>query len=719
MPKQQAVFSSFAAGEISPLLLGRPDITAYKNGARRLLNMISTSHGPAQRRVGSKLLAWDSASLSRIIDARLFPMSISKSLGIYVGVFLHEDGTTTISPFTLEGGLLGIDIERVRNGTFERGGYLWSDNSLDGGDVTFQDGVATMIPGLSGTGRDTRASFTQQIRELDPGEEYTMTVTLGQGDGPIQVMASSVPGGGNWVNQQVEGLTFSQDFTPGSRNGYITFRRASGLEARDVEFVSIFKKGDVITRTNDDQLFEVVIDAPWAAEDLPVMQADSPPNTDDLYITSNNVILQRLRYNIQDSSFTLIDAPFVGAPTEWEDGNYPQAITFYQGRLWLGGPPKQPETLWASKSGTIMDFTQGPDPDEGLEFTISEQGKIEWIQGARNLVVGCATGEHIVVSEEGVITPSDIEITQQSAYGSDTIQSEKIGQKIIYVSPDGRKLREIGYQWTDEGWISRDISFASEHITLDNSIKDLAFSQNPGNIMWCVTEPGKLVACTYEKTYDVVGWHGHETYGDVRAVTSLDINGSSVAAIAVMRTVNGIPRMCIEALPPYNPVHIDSWVYRANTVPTNQIADLGHLAGSYVDVISDGGLHPQVYVDESGRAELNRDVSEAFIGHNFVSWMETLSPDNAQDIYGTHSMLKGWNRIYVRIVDSHEPIINGQRPPERSPTTLNDVPEQAFSGDVEVPDWGSSTMETVRIEQNLPVPLTVVAVFGEITQEHF
>ena len=57
MPKAAPIQTNFTAGELSPRLEGRVDISKYFNGVRQLLNMTIHTHGGATRRGGTKFIS--------------------------------------------------------------------------------------------------------------------------------------------------------------------------------------------------------------------------------------------------------------------------------------------------------------------------------------------------------------------------------------------------------------------------------------------------------------------------------------------------------------------------------------------------------------------------------------------------------------------------------------------------------------------------------------
>ena len=57
MPALRRIKTSFTAGELAPELMGRPDLRAYENGARRLRNVVILPTGGVARRPGLRWLA--------------------------------------------------------------------------------------------------------------------------------------------------------------------------------------------------------------------------------------------------------------------------------------------------------------------------------------------------------------------------------------------------------------------------------------------------------------------------------------------------------------------------------------------------------------------------------------------------------------------------------------------------------------------------------------
>ena len=57
MPKVSTAFSNFTAGEITPKLHGRTDISKYDNGAETVENFLVQPHGGVTRRPGTRFVS--------------------------------------------------------------------------------------------------------------------------------------------------------------------------------------------------------------------------------------------------------------------------------------------------------------------------------------------------------------------------------------------------------------------------------------------------------------------------------------------------------------------------------------------------------------------------------------------------------------------------------------------------------------------------------------
>ena len=72
-----AALNCFNAGELSPKMIGRNDVSQYSKGCRTLKNFLVTPYGSVERRPGTRFVAYAKSSNS---DVRLIRFVYSSSI---------------------------------------------------------------------------------------------------------------------------------------------------------------------------------------------------------------------------------------------------------------------------------------------------------------------------------------------------------------------------------------------------------------------------------------------------------------------------------------------------------------------------------------------------------------------------------------------------------------------------------------------------------------
>jgi len=456
----------------------------------------------------------------------------------------------------------------------------------------------------------------------------------------------------------------------------------------------------------------VVMDAPWTETQLNELHMVEVPSGKTLYFTHPNVPVYKLIYDhALDTFVPLAIVDFLNPPPQWSGTNHPATGAHFQGRLWLGGSPGEGQTMWASVSGSPEDFTvTGGEDSSALEFTLQEFGRIEWMLGTKNLLIGAENGEHIVTSDLGVITPSDFKIEQQSSFGSNNMQALQVGEKVFYLTPDGRKLRAMAYQWQENNWLSQDLTFASEHVTQGIGIRS-AWSQNPESIFAIILKDGTMAMLTYDRTAETVAWTRivtpdmllkDITTGRRDGINELVTVGSRVAGKIDVEASSSTKQK------------LDSFVSVFDAGGTDIITGLEHLEGKTVRPIVDGAVNPLVVV-VGGQVTTQQTGQQLYAGIPYNATIKTLPPDIPQD--QIRSWKKRWNKVWALMYLSKQPIINGTRPPDRTPSTPMDTVEPNTSTHYKTANLGWDDFGQVTIEEDLPVNMNVLAIYGEMRAE--
>ncbi len=240
----------------------------------------------------------------------------------------------------------------------------------------------------------------------------------------------------------------------------------------------------------------------------------------------------------------------------WSDyRGYPRAIGLYEQRLFFGGTASSPTRFWGSKSGDFENFEDGSLDDAGVSFVVAsaESNPIMWMEGLDVLQIGTA-GSEIVAragSQDEPLTPSNVAVRAQSAYGSDIIQAVSVGDAVLFLQRQGRRVREMAYTIEKDRYVAPDLTLLSEHVT-KSGILQMGFARQPDPTLMLVRADGQLAVLTYNREQNVTAWARWVTDGVFESIAS--VYGDPVDEIwfSVRRTVGGeavryIEQMAIEA----------------------------------------------------------------------------------------------------------------------------------------------------------------------------
>ena len=684
MGKITPIQVDFSSGELSPRLYGRSDADGYSKGVAKMTNMVADPRGPAIRRVGLRYVTQLVGNTGRIF---IFP--VNDTLGY---IFALTDYKLT--PIAFEG--ISMSQNFVTNPRFRNGSTGWTEEENNGTIIFKPD---ELIMDLDNSGNPS--AHVYQRATLPAMGTYTITMSVWS-ETPVRLRIGDTAKTGAYLDTVVTGYNvFKQDVSIATTQPYITMTNEEKGNRVVIGSVGITDPNGITNFTT-----------PWSEDDTHEVHVIPAPGGSIIYMTHENFGVRKLEYDYASDSFNFSEVGFTGKPAQWTGSNHPRAGCFHQGRFWLGGTPAEPQTFWASKSGTYEDFTLGSQADEGLVFTMSNLGDIRWMASTKNLLIGTSLGEHIVTSVEGVITPGDIQVTQQSAYGSSHTQPTQVGDQLFYVSPDEQKLRSMQYEWSADNWLSKDLSFFSEHL-FKPGIAHMAWAQNPNNLFITVLNNGEVAILSYERGEDIWGWHHHTTEGEAIDVASAPWRGLDLRVFMVKRN-DGL--LNIEIEPIVQRAYMDSWAEQVTPQPTNIINGVNHLDGKTCQVTIDGAVHPDV-IPVDGSVVLDWEGTEIRIGLPYRSVLQTLPLVQTQKNVGsTFTHMKRYNRLYVSLQNSANPLINGERQPTRHPSTPMDTVEPVETHITRVAELGYSRDAIVTIEQDLPLACTVITLAGELAQ---
>jgi hypothetical protein len=693
--KTSIVQQSFAAGEVSPLVGGRSDTTGYQNGVEKMLNMYADSRGPAISRGGSELIdqlsITSTNSIMRVIQARI---------GQSIVAIIYDD---KIALFTEDGKV--FSTEYIQNGDFIDGDASWGTILIgNNSDVIYNYRNTQIIPGTG-----TNAALIRQIVTVSTTTPYTLRITLNQ----VGTFSYSI--GTTQSSDDVIAETFVTtsevivNFTTlATTTVYFTIRTDAPIETDPifVNSVSIYDQGAV----------GIEFTTPWLFSNKNKIRTIEDSANSRIFFLEKEAPVQFLSIDPL-GVFTFGPAGFISPPVSWIGNNYPKVGAIHEGRLWLSNDTLE---FWYSVSNSYLDFTPGILAAESGSLVISDVGVINWIETGKNLLIGTEVKEYIVNSQAGVIYVGDFSIQEQSSYGSAFVRPVKIGDLLVYVSPDRRKIRAMQFQFVEDRFLSTDLAFFSEHIT-QGRIKEMAWQQDPDNILWVVLDDGTYIGLTYERSNNVWGWHSHNTKGTVLNIGAAASIDNSKMFLYVNRAQSPEVVNSIDA-------------YRRDDVLDGQVkVDLGApsltvdgfdalfnneagIGPAIVEVFADGNYMGEMTVTSPGRLTFTSPVSSVQAGYSFSQKLVTLPLNKGGQNGASEPWFKGFNKLYVKIYDSFIPLVNGIRPPSRQPSTPMNQMQGKTTEVLEISQTGYELETRVTIEQDLPRKLTVIYIAGELDQ---
>lgn len=410
-------------------------------------------------------------------------------------------------------------------------------------------------------------------------------------------------------------------------------------------------------------------------------------------------------------------------------GEYPAAVSYFEQRRCFAGTVNKPQNIWMTKSGTesAMSYSLPIRDDDRIAFRVAarEANTIRHIVPLTQLLLLTSAAEWRVTSvNSDAITPSTISVRPQSYVGASNVQPAIINNTLLYGSARGGHVRELGYNWQANGFITGDLSLRAPHLFDTYDIVDMAYAKAPQPIVWFVSTSGKLLGLTYVPEQQIGAWHQHDTDGTFESCTVVAEGQEDVLYVVVRRTINGASVRYVERIASRQFVNqADAFFVDAgltyNGAAATVISGLSHLEGKAVNILADGAVMPQAVVT-GGSITLQQAASKVQIGLPITADLQTL-PLAAMLQDGSYGQghVKNVNKVWLRVYRSSGifvgPDSSNLTEAKQRTTEAYGSPPALKSEEIQImltPSWADSGQ--VYIRQSDPLPLTVVSVTAEV-----
>lgn len=419
-------------------------------------------------------------------------------------------------------------------------------------------------------------------------------------------------------------------------------------------------------------------------------------------------------------------APIYDNPFEEQN---PSAVCYFQQRKIYAASSTSPQTLWASKTNTNNNFSisRPLNAVDSINMTLYDNvaNTIQHLIPLNDLVVITTNAEWAVNGSDGVFCASPAPVANiQSYYGASRIKPVISGSMVLYVQSGGNILRDMGYDYLSDSYSGEELTILANHLFENKTIVDLAYSKEPGRIVWAIMSDGTLNGLTYNPAQKISAWHTHKTKGEFESVAVIREGNEDIAYFVIKRKINNETVRYIERFKSRTIKTLDDGFFLDCAMKhtfedkVSKIYGLNHLKGEKVCAVLDRGVVEELEVSEDGSIELPYKAKNVLIGFPYTFKLQTLNLESE----GTLGISKIINKVEVKILNSREDffIQNDNHTIQqnaRSHESIN-FPEKLFSKTVQFTLLDNCAVEkNITILQKFPLPLSICAIISTISVE--
>ena len=495
---------SFSGGELAPSLHARVDLAKYATGLKTCRNFFVQAHGGVANRPGTKFIC-ETANSAK--TTRLIPFEFNTEQ-TYILEFGHQtmrvikDGGQVLasgSPVSIATPYSDTELADL-NFTQSADVMTICHPSHPVKEVKRTSHTAWAITSVTfGTSMSAPGSVSSTAQNYDgsnPGTSYSYVVTAVKTSTADESVASSATSVTNNNLSSTITNTISWGAVSGA-NSYNIFKSMGGIYG--------FIGRSTGTTFKDDNIEGDANDTPATARTI---------------------------FNTTDE--------------------YPATVTYYQQRLVFGQTNNDPQKVFMSQTGNYHNFniSEPLRDDDAVTFTIaaSQVNEIRHLVPLSDMIVLTSGGEWLMTANDGVITPSSIQIKPQGYRGTSDAPPIVIGNTIIHIQSKGSIIRDLAFALESDSYTGNDLTVLSNHLFAGKTVREWAYAQAPHSIVWVVLSDGTLAALTYMREHEVWGWSRHDTDGTFESVCTIAEGEEDATYFVVKRTINGATKRYIERL---------------------------------------------------------------------------------------------------------------------------------------------------------------------------
>ena len=679
MSKYNTVQTNFSNGEISPKAQGRVDLEEYFNALSRMENFLPKGFGGAFKRPGTQFekdvdvfgtspanggpaLLPFVVSKTEAYTVVIRPNGVLPTVTPFIRIYKNDAPATeaTISPFNYILDTLDANLE-ARDFVFAQSGDLMFVTHASG---TVRPFVISRVAVDTFQINEISTALPSQVNPISPVLRHPYRATNTDGEKLLQSSATS---------------------------------GAVVLTAKDsggTPLSTFFDEGHVHA------LFKITEGTITGVARITSLVAPSGGKSS------------------QANAVTLINFP-AGAVANPQDNwnedawstfrGFPTALAIYQERMVWGGTTSDPGVLFFSLTKNLFHMmeerlaqdsasdvsginyfgsVQDTDPFQVIQGS-TDTNKTSWLASGSTLLSGTLGAEYNTTQTDAAFSKTSQKTLFQTGHGARPGKVVQVEDRVIYVTRDGKKVRDFRFNLANGSNISINLSLLADHLSahgvinnnddaplLGTSFIDMTY-QASRDIVWVLTNKNDLVGITISDEAKTIAWHKHIIGGNnvnIWGVTSIPNEQGTFDELwlIVERNINSSTTYYLERMgADFNaesitnldlgeediPIYMDSLVDRTVIVESDTITGLSHLEGETVLVTINGIRERGTFTVSGGQITLSATQpigTRVLVGLAYTAQMDTVDVVAGGDFGRATGIIKRTDRVTPRFYKTYD-----------------------------------------------------------------
>jgi hypothetical protein len=177
---------------------------------------------------------------------------------------------------------------------------------------------------------------------------------------------------------------------------------------------------------------------------------------------------------------------------------------------------------------------------------IQKNAQILWMLAEDVFLFGTSDGPFRVVGKEGTLTGDALWWpNRQASVGCSNAQALLVDDFAAFVGKGGKRIFRFQYSEAADKYVPDDITYLAEDIT-SAGVLAMAHQREPTTVLWAWTSDGLLIAGSYSRATNTIGWTEMTVAGLVESVCVIPTSTEDQVWLCVNRVIGGVATRHIE-----------------------------------------------------------------------------------------------------------------------------------------------------------------------------